>query len=292
MPEKAKFWFAKAKAEKFALGSFNVSSVETLKAVVGAAKKLASPVMVEASDGEATYFGIKELVAMVAALEDDFKIPIILNLDHGQNLDICRQALVAGFDYVHLDGSKLPLEENIAQAKTLVKEAHKMGVLVEGEIDNINVLGAGSADFRYRPANANRSEKVYTDPEKAAAFVNETGVDTFASFVGNVHGLYAGPKNIDLDLLQRISDVLPDKYLSLHGGSGIPDEEVKAAIDLGVVKVNVNSELRVAFRDTLKNTLETTKDVATYDIMPEAIAEMQKIVESKILMFGSNNKLT
>lgn len=292
MPQKAKFWFEKAKAEKFALGSFNVSSIETLKAVAGAAKKLSSPVMVEASCGEANYFGIKELVGVVAALEDDYKTPIILNLDHGQNLDVCREALTAGFDYLHLDGSKLPLEENISQTKTLVGEAHKVGILVEGEMDNINVLGAGSADFRDKPADSMRDPKIYTNPEKAADFVAKTGVDTFASFVGNVHGLYSGPKNIDLDLLERISDVLPGKYLSLHGGSGIPEDEIKKAIGLGVVKINVNSELRVAFRDTLKQTLETTTKVATYDLMPEAIAKMQEIVEKKILMFGSGGKLS
>lgn len=282
MPQKAKFWFERAQKEKFALGSFNVSSIETLKAVVLAAKKLSSPVMVEASSGEANYFGIKELAAMVGAMEEDYKIPIILNLDHGQNLEVCREALAAGFDYLHLDGSKLPLEENILQTKTLVEEAHKLGVLVEGEMDNI---GGSSADHRDEFPISN-SQFPMTNPEKAAEFVAKTGVDTFASFVGNVHGLYDGPKRIDLDLLQRISEVIPGKFLSLHGGSGIPEEDIKAAINLGVVKINVNSELRVAFRDTLKNTLETSDEVATYKLMPEAIAKMQEIVEAKIGMFG------
>jgi len=154
-----------------------------------------------------------------------------------------------------------------------------------------NIVGS-SSDHRDQNQHSMINDQCsMTDPEKAAKFVLETGVDTFASFVGNVHGLYDGPKRIDVALLQRISEVLPGKFLSLHGGSGIPEEDIKAAINLGVVKINVNSELRVAFRDELKNTLETTDEVATYKIMPEAIAKMQGIVEEKIRIFGSGGRL-
>lgn len=290
---KALKYFQKAQQEKFAIGAFNAASIETLKAIVGAAKKLNSPVMIEASQGEVEFFGVTELVATVRAMEQDFQVPIILNLDHAPDYDSCKKALDAGFDYLHLDGSKLPYEQNVEQTKRLVDEAHAKDVLVEGEIDNINAKGASSADHRGQSIDIVRDEGLYTNPEKAAEFVQATGVDTFASFVGNVHGLYSEPKNLKLDLLERISEVLPGKFLSLHGGSGIPESDVKNAINLGIVKVNVNSELRVSFRDKLKEILNRPdeNEVAVYKFMPEAIEAMQKVVEEKIEVFGSANKI-
>lgn len=291
---KAFEWLKRAQTEKFAIGAFNAASIETLKAIVGAAKKLSSPVIIEASHGEVTFFGLNEMVVSVRAFEKDFGVPIILNLDHAPDYESCHAALEAGFDYLHLDGSKLPYEENVAQTKKIVKEAHEKGVPVEGEIDYINVLGASSADHRNESPDKVRDARYYTDPLKAKKFVEETGVDTFASFVGNVHGLYKGPKTTDLSLLKKIREALPGKFLSLHGGSGIPGDEVKEAIKLGIVKINVNSELRVAFRDALKKTLDDSHEdeVAIYKIMPSAIEAMQKVVEEKILLFGSGGKLS
>lgn len=290
---KTREYFQKAKDGGFAIGAFNASSIETLKAIVGAAQKLQSPVMIEASHGEVEYYGVNELVATVRAMEQDYQVPIFLNLDHAPDYDSCHLALEAGFDYIHLDGSKLPYEENVEQTKRIVEEGHAKDVMVEGEIDNINAMGGGSADHRGQNIDQFRSDAIYTDPEKAADFVQKTGVDTFASFVGNVHGLYSEPKNLKLDLLERIADVLPGKFLSLHGGSGIPAADVQAAIKLGIVKVNVNSELRVAFFDTLKKvvTAPSEGEIAIYKIMPPAIEAMQKVVEEKISLFGSANRI-
>ena len=285
-------YFQKAKQEHFAIGAFNAASIETLKAIVGAAKNLQAPVMIEASQGEINFFGLKEMVATVRAMEEDYQVPIMLNLDHAPDYESCKAALDAGFDYLHLDGSRLPYEENIEQTKKIVEEAHEKKVLVEGEIDNINIKGAASADLRDIDIETVRGEEVYTDPERAADFVTRTEVDTFAVFVGNVHGLYSQPKNLNLALLERISEILPGKYLSLHGGSGIPDQDIKGAINLGVVKINVNSELRVAFRDKLKEVLNRSEEseVAIYKFMPEAIEAVQRIVEEKIKLFGNANK--
>ncbi len=293
MMSKAQYWFEKAQKEKFAIGAFNAASIEPLKAIITAAKNLSSPVMIEASSGEVEYFGARELVGVVRAMEQSYSVPIILNLDHAPNLESCLEAIDLGFDYVHLDGSKLPLEENTKLAKQLVDYAHTKDVLVEGEIDNINIMGASSADHRKDDVNSVRDEKYYTDPDKALAFVGATKVDTFASFVGNVHGLYSGPKNIDLELLRMIRAKLGTTFLSLHGGSGIPDNDVSAAIGVGIVKVNVNSELRVAFHDKLKEIINGGEgdEVAIYKIMPAAIDEMRVIVESKIKLFGSAGKL-
>ena len=299
---KARFWFERAQREKFAIGAFNAASIETLKAIVGAAKNLKSPVMIEASQGEVGYFGARELVGVVRAMEQSYGVPILLNLDHAPDFESCKAAIDFGFDYVHLDGSKLPIEENVRQTKQLVEYAHAREVMVEGEIDNINVMGASSADHRHESADAVRDQKFYTDPEKAAEFVAETGVDTFASFVGNVHGLYLGKKDIDLGLLKEIRGKLKETYLSLHGGSGIPEIQVREAVQNGIVKVNVNSELRVAFVDKLYEILVEAnpasaqgsgeeKEIAIYKLMPEAIEAMQRIVEEKIKVFGSAGKI-
>lgn len=286
---KAKHWFERAANEKFAIGAFNAGSLETLKAVVGAAKKLQAPVMIEASHGEVEYFGIKELVGVVRTLEQSNGVTILLNLDHAPTFEDCKQAIEAGFDYVHFDGSKLPVEENITICKEVVALAHGKEILVEGEMDHIE---GSSADHRndvdgYRTQMSDFSK--YSDPVTAKSFIERTGVDTFASFVGNIHGLYPGPKRINVDLLAKIKQMLPNTFLSLHGGSGIPGEDIQAAINLGVVKININSELRVAFRDKLREVLQRKEDseVAIYKIMPEAISVVQMIVEEKIRLFGS-----
>lgn len=290
---KAREWFLRAQKEKFAIGAFNAASIETLKAIVTAAKNMQSPVMIEASHGEVSYFGARELVGVVRAMEQSYGVPILLNLDHAPDFDKCKEAVDFGFDYVHLDGSKLPIEDNIKQTRETVMYAHERGVLVEGEIDNINVMGAGSADNRNKDVNSVRSPEYYTKPEKAVEFVQATGIDTFASFVGNVHGLYSGTKDIDLDLLRQIKIKLGSTFLSLHGGSGIPEEQVSAAIGAGIQKVNVNSELRIAFFEKLKEIIDrpSENEVAIYKIMPDAISAMREIVEEKIKVFGSSGKV-
>lgn len=290
---KAKYWLQKAKEENFAIGAFNAASIETLKAIVTAAKNQQSPVIIESSHKEVEYFGVRELVGVVRALEQSHGIPIILNLDHSPSFDSCKTAIESGFDYVHFDGGQLPIEENIQIAKEVVKLAHAHDVLVEGEMDHIE---GSSADHRkdtegYRQQMSDFSG--FTNPENALNFVNNTSVDTFASFVGNRHGLYPGPKRINLDLLKKIHETIPNTFLSLHGGSGIPESDIKSAIKLGIVKININSELRVAFHDKLKEILMGPEgdEVAIYKIMPSAIDAMRIIVENKIQLFGSNNKL-
>lgn len=287
---KAYEWLKRAQAGKFAIGAFNGASMETFRAIVQAAKKLSSPVIIEASHGEVAFFGMNEMVAAVRALEKDFKIPVILNLDHAPDLESCLRAMEAGFDYVHFDGSKMPYEENMRIAKLVVGSAHKKGIPVEGEMDRI---GGASADLRQQPASDFQRLTPFTNPERAKQFVGETGIDTFASFVGNVHGLYSGQKNIDLNLLKKIRETISAKFLSLHGGSGIPDSQIKEAIKEGIVKINVNSELRVAFTNELKKTLNEPgqKEVAVYNLMPKTIEAVQKIVEEKIKLFGSAGKI-
>ncbi len=285
---KAQELFKKAKENHFAIGAFNAANVETLKAVTGAAKKLNSPVIIEASDGEVKYIGINQLVALARAYENEHNIPIILNLDHAKTFEACKEAVDAGFDYVHIDGSKLPYEENIEITKKVVKYAHERGVMVEGEMDHIQ---GSSADHTKESPDKFNDPKFMTVPEKAKEFVEITEIDTFASFIGNLHGIYATELHLNLDILKKLNELLPQTYFSLHGGSGINSEDVKSAIKTGIVKVNVNSEMRMAFKSTLQQTLNSSDEIAIYKVAQPAIDAVQEVVESKILLFGSNNTL-
>lgn len=279
----AKSWLERAKKEKFAIGAFNVGNLETLRAVGLAAKNKNAPVIIEASKGEVNFLDPHNLVSMVADLRKELGIEVILNLDHSPTFDDAKVGVEAGFDYIHLDGSSLPYEENVRQTKMIVELAHSKGLLVEGEMDKI----PGGSSIHSGTVEAG----VKTDPAKAAEFVKETGIDTFASFIGNAHGLYSNQKNLDLDLLKRIREVLPDTYLSLHGGSGISDIQVKSAVELGINKINVNTEIRQLFRQELEGELKENPDEVTmYKIMPEVIEKIRELVESKIELFGAADK--
>jgi fructose-bisphosphate aldolase class II len=277
----------KAKDEGYAIGAFNVCNLETLKAVVQAGQKLKSPLILEASDGEVNYIGIKNLVALTNICRQETGLPIILNLDHGKNFETCKQAIEAGFDYVHIDTSKLPLEENIAIAKEVVKLAHAHEVLVEGEMDYIE---GSSEDHTKEDPKRFQQMGMYSDPEKARYFVEQTGVDTFASFIGNLHGIYANEIRLNLELLAKIQQALPTTFLSLHGGSGINNDDVRQAVKSNIVKVNVNSEMRIAFKLSLQESLNSSSEVAFYKLTPPAIQAVQEVVERKILLFGSAGK--
>ncbi len=283
---KAKKYFEKAKKESFGIGAFNAANLESMKAVVAAAFKFQSPVIIEFSPSEVDHMGVDQAVALGRAFEKQYSVPIILNLDHGTNPEKIIQAIDAGFDYVHYDGGKVPFEEALKTGKMLADYAHGKGVLIEGEIDHIEGSSADHTDSK-----PDVDSKLYTDPNQAKEFIEKTGFDVFASFVGNLHGIYAESKNLNLELLKNIQETLPNTYLSLHGGSGIVEEDIKKAIEIGIVKINVNSELRIAFKMVLQNVLNNSNEIAAYKFMQKPIEEMQKVVEQKIKMFGSANKI-
>ncbi|OGC56578.1 hypothetical protein A3H26_01650 [candidate division WWE3 bacterium RIFCSPLOWO2_12_FULL_36_10] len=278
----------KAQKEGYAIGAFNAANIETLKAITLAAKKLNSPIIIEASKGEVDYIGKTQLVDLIKDYRNELNIPIILNLDHSESFEECEEAVNAGFDYIHFDGSKLPYDENLKIAKEIVKMCHAKGIIVEGEMDHIQ---GSSADHTKEKPDEVLDKTLYTDPKKAKIFVDETGIDTFAAFFGNLHGLYSTEKRLKLDVLEEIRNLLPNTFLSLHGGSGIDNKDIMTAIKIGkIVKININSEMRVAFKNALKRSLNETSEVAIYKITPGAIEEVQKIVEGKIKLFGSENR--
>ncbi|HAI62734.1 MAG: Fructose-1,6-bisphosphate aldolase, class II [candidate division WWE3 bacterium GW2011_GWF2_41_45] len=281
---KAKELLKKAREKGVAIGAFNVGNLETFKAITQAAENLKSPVLIEASPGEAGFIGLKQLVYLARAYEDQIQLPVILNLDHGENVETILEAIKTGFDYVHYDGSKFSYEENLENASIVVEEAHKKEVMVEGEIDHIE---GSSADHSRENTKMYSKPELFTDPREAKEFVEKTGIDVFASFIGNLHGIYADIIHLNLDKLKEISTALPHTYLSLHGGSGVYDDDVRNAIKMGIVKVNVNSELRVAFKMTLQEEIGKTTEIAPYKYMKRPIEEVQKVVETKMKLFGS-----
>lgn len=287
MTHHLKHWLERAHREGFAIGAFNVSSAELLRAIIEAAVTKESPVIIESSDGETEYLGAKNLVDLVNNAREETRLPIFLNLDHARSVDRVQIALDAGYDLVHYDGSKESPEVNLKNLQTVVKRAHGIGSLVEGERDYII---EGSA-VRKITAAAGRAQSHMTDPEVAAIFVKNSRLDIFAVSIGNVHGLYTSPKILDLKLLAEIQEKVPS-FLSLHGGSGIDDEQIRQAIEIGqFVKINVSTELRQAVRAGLERELKEHPDeVAMYKLMPDALREVQMIVEAKMELFGSAGK--
>jgi len=284
-----KYYFEKAKNEKFAIGAFNACNIETLKAVVNAASELKSPVIIEASAGEVGYIGDKELRVLVDVYKSRFNIPIFLNLDHSHDVDESKKAVNLGYDLVHFDGGELEYNLNISQTKQVVEVAHNKGLIVEGEIDHIQ---GSSADHRNVDASEMQKLGSYTKPEQALDFVTKTKIDILASFIGNVHGIYKDSPVLDLELLKQISDIIPNTYLSLHGGSGITAEYIIGSIRAGnIVKINVNSEMRIAYKERLQKEVIENPEIAVYKYMEPVIEAVKNVVMEKMQLFGSVGKI-
>jgi len=249
-----------------------------------------SPVILGTSPRESEYLGIKETVALFEIMKAKYNIPAFLNLDHAKDLKSIKEAIDYGYSCVHFDGSNLNFKKNIECVKKIVKYAHKKGVLVEGEI---GIIGTESSKIYKKKFKIEK--KNLTNPEEAEKFIKETGVDSLAVSIGNFHGIQAIGKNPPLHLkrLEEIRKVTEKTFLVLHGGSGIRKKDIKEAIKLGIVKININTDLRLAFAKGLMKNFSKgkIKQLAPYKYLPFAINEVQKKVEEKIKLFKSNNKI-
>lgn len=285
----AREWLEKAKREKFAIGAFNVGNLETFRAIVLAAANKKSPIIIESSPGETKWMGAENVVDIAKNYEKEFGIPILVNLDHSETLEDCQIGIDAGYQLIHCDASKLEYSENVALTKKVAELSHAKGLTCEGELDHIG----GSSEVHSGSAGEEAGKIGKTDPEKAKKFVEETSIDIFAAFVGNIHGLYqGGEKKLDVQLVAELVDALPNTFLSLHGSSGIPEDQVKAAIANGIVKVNLNTEIRQAYKDSLEKVLEENpEEYAMYKSEGSLIDAIQKLVEHKIDLFGSAGKV-
>lgn len=280
----------KATDEGFAIGSFNAGNLEVFRAVCEQAGEMRSPVLIETSPGETKFLGTEVVVGLRDAYQKMFNIPIFINLDHAEEVEDCMAAIEAGYDVIHYDGSHGDYDENVKNAKVVAEAARKAGrdIVVEGEMDR---LPTKSSKVYEEQIPQDVIESSYTDPEAAAKFVAETGIDTLASVFGNVHGLLPEQPKLDLELLKRIREANPDIFLSMHGSSGIPDADVSAAIPVGrISKINLNTELRKAFREALEAELAENKELAPYKFMPSSIEAVKAVVKNKIEAYGSGGK--
>lgn len=281
-----KNWLTKAKQNKFAFGAFNAANLELVKAIVDAAAAAQSPVIIEASQGEIDYFGLANFLSVVKNYQKEIGLPLFTNLDHGKDIEKVQSAIEAGFDMVHFDGSDLPFEENLKATSQIISEGHKRGVLVEVEFEKIQ---GASQSYAEQTAESAQVSGQYTDPQKARQIVSQLHPDLLAVSIGNLHGVYQTEEKIDLGRLEKISSQV-NCFLSLHGGSGINPSQIQQAIGLGIVKININTDLRLAYRQTLENVLKGSDEVKIYQLMPPVIAAVQDIVGEKISLFGSQGQ--
>jgi fructose-bisphosphate aldolase class II len=282
--------FERARRGHYALGAFNLDNQETLKAVVQAAKQKQAPVLVEVSKTEADALGLDNVRDMVDNYKADYGVEMYINLDHSPSVDDAMAGITAGFECIHIDISQANHdatdEEIIAHTKEVVKAAKLTGAMVEAEP---HYFGGGSNVFTKKFDYA-EVKKTFSTPEGAKAFVDATGIDTFAAAIGNLHGKYPVPKALDLDLLRRIRAAI-DCNISLHGGSDTPGHYFVEAVKIGVTKININSDMRFAYRETLEKVLNENKtEYAVVKLMDEVITAVQKVVEAKIDTFNSTGK--
>lgn len=287
---RARHLMQRSRQQHFAVGAFNIDNQETLIAIARAAQKLNAPVLVEVSQGEVEAMGLQNVRDMVDNYKAEYAIEMYLNLDHSPSVEACKKAIDAGYEFIHIDISQAnhdaTEEEIIAKTKEVVEYAKFTGALVESEPHYFG----GSSNVHTEAIDYEEIKKTFSTPEGAKAFVEATGIDTFAAAVGNLHGKYPVPKELDLELLGRIREAI-NCQISLHGGSGTPLHFFEEAAKIGVSKININSDMRYAFRTAMEAELKEHPDeFAVVKLMDKVKDAVQAVVEEKITAFGSAGK--
>ncbi|HBG01265.1 MAG TPA: fructose-1,6-bisphosphate aldolase, class II [Firmicutes bacterium] len=271
--------FQAAKKGGYAVGAFNLNNMEILQAIIEAAEEENSPVFLQASQGGIKYAGIEYIAGMARVAAEKVKVPIALNLDHGTSFTQVVQCVRNGFSAVMIDGSKHPFEGNIAVTQKVVEVAHPNGISVEAELGKI---GGVEDDIVVASADAS-----FTDPKEAAEFVERTNVDALAIAIGTAHGVYKGEPKLDFKRLKEIA-AITDVPLVLHGASGISDEQIRRAVPHGITKINIDTDLRVAFSQAIKNLLaEKPNEIDPRKILGPARDAMKEVARTKMRLFGS-----
>ncbi len=296
----------KAQRGHYAVPAFNVNNLEMIQAIMAAAEAEKSPVILQTSEGAIAYAGMEELAILVHLAAKRTKIPVVFHLDHGKDFDLVMKAIKSGlYTSVMFDGSTLPYKENVKRTKKLVEEAHRNGISVEAELGLI----AGTEDF----VSVSEHDAAMTDPEQAADFIKQTGCDAFAVAIGTSHGAYKmkGTSTLDFKRLMQITKAT-SAPLVLHGASGvpakikalctkygceisdakgIPDGQIKKAISLGVTKINIDTDIRIAFDAGLRKFLKENPSVIDPRKMMDSAKEiMTQVARHKMKLFGSSGK--
>ena len=267
----------KAMAEGYAVGAFNTNNMEITQSIVEAAMAERSPLILAVSPGAMKYAGVAYLAAMARVAAEQNDVPISLHLDHGLSMEDIEKALDHGFSSVMIDGSKLPFEENIALTAEVVELARARGASIEAELGRL----VGTEDA----VSVSEREASMTDPDQAADFVQRTGIDALAVSIGNAHGWYKGEPELDFDRLKAIRSEV-EIPLVLHGASGIPDGMIREACSIGVDKINIDTEIRNAFRQAVAAFVEENPDqIDPRKILTPARDAMRDVVARKIRLF-------
>lgn len=268
-----------AHKNNYAVGAFNVNNMEIVQSIIEAAEETNSPVILQASQGGLKYAGVEYIAELVKLAARNAKVPVALHLDHGTDFDQVMLCIRHGFSSVMIDGSKYELEENIAITNKVIEVAHAVGVSVEAELGKIG----GTED----DIVVDERDATFTDPNEAKKFVDETGVDYLAIAVGTAHGVYKGEPKLDFDRIKIIKDIL-NIPLVLHGSSGVPKEAIQKAVSLGINKINIDTDLRVAFSSAIKDFLKENPDsIDPRKILGPAKEAMKEVIKEKMELFGS-----
>jgi fructose-bisphosphate aldolase, class II len=268
-----------AQAHTFAVGAFNTANLELTEAIISAAEAMKAPVIIQTSEKAIAYAGLEEIAALVMTRAKDSPVPIVFHLDHGRTHQTIYDCLEAGYTSVMFDGSHLEFKDNVRWTKTVVARAHKKGISVEAELGHVGGVEDNVS-----------AEAGLTDPVLAAEFVKATQCDALAIGIGNNHGKPRKDERLHLDVLEQIRAHV-DIPLVLHGASGTAEDKIKAAIKLGITKINIDTDLRLAFAKAERETLAEDKEL--YDpraILTPAKDAVREVVQQKIALFGSAMK--
>jgi fructose-bisphosphate aldolase class II len=289
--QRARELMRRSREEHFAVGAFNVDNQETLLAIARAAAAKQAPVLVEVSHGEVEIIGLANMRSLVDNYRRELAVEMYLNLDHSPSIEAAQAGIDAGFEFIHIDYSqakKDATDEEIIDATRAVVDyaARTTGALVESEPHYFG----GSSNVHTEDIDYEEIRKTFSTPDGSRAFVDATGIDTFAAAVGNLHGRYPVPKQLDLDLLRQIRAAI-DVNISLHGGSGTPGHYFQEAAEIGVSKINLNSDLRYAYRTTLERQLhEHPDEYAIVKLIGPVIDAVKEVVEQHIDLYGATGK--
>lgn len=272
-----------AQKNHFAVPAFNIGSDQLLKAVMKKVNELQSPVILEMSPDEFEFVGYGQIQAMIYEANHT-NVPVVIHLDHGDKYETVVKAIQAGMTSVMIDASRLPYEENVDVTKKVVETAHIANVSVESELGTIGQTG--------NSIEGGTTGVIYTKPEEAKKFIEDTGIDTFAAAIGTAHGIY--PKDMKpklrIDILKDITKEV-SVPLVLHGGSSNKDEEIAAAVENGICKINISSDIKVAFYTKCREVLNANPDYREpLQIYPECMDVCAEVVEAKIRLFNAQDK--
>ncbi len=276
----------KAKAGRYAIGAFNANNLEIVQAILETAQEEKSPVIIQASQGAIKYAGLDSITAIVKSEAAKVSVPVVLHLDHGHDFDQNAKCLRAGFTSLMFDGSKLALDANITATKKVVDMAHACGIPVEAELGQIGTLGTTD-----EPGVAiEQMKELMTKPEEAKEFTEKTGIDSLAVAVGTIHGCREEIAKLDIPRIEALRD-LTNLPLVLHGASGASDIEVKNAIGAGVCKINIDTRIRQAFTNSMRETLSKNPDeIDPRKVLGPAKQAVKEVVRDRMRAFGSSGK--